>query len=230
MRGRARTWRAGRWLLQAGADGPGLDVARDAGRRGASADVGELAREGPLLLAVGEMGIGNTTAAAALTAAMTGCPVAEATGRGTMVDDEQLARKRAVVAEALSQHAPSARDPIGVLASVGGYEIGFLAGCCLGAAATRAPLVLDGFITGAAALLAVALAPATVDYLVASHRSAESGHAVILRSLGLTPLLDLGLRLGEGSGAALALPIVAAAARTLDEMATFDDAGVDGPS
>ena len=190
----------------------------------------DLAREGPLLLAVGEMGIGNTTAAAAITAAMTGCSAGEATGRGTMVDDEGLARKRVVVAEALRRHAPDSRDPIGVLAAVGGYEIGFLVGCCLGAAASRVPVVLDGFITGAAALLAVALAPATADYLVASHRSAEQGHAVVLRHLGLTPLLDLGLRLGEGSGAALALPIVNAAARTLDEMATFGDAGVDGPA
>jgi nicotinate-nucleotide--dimethylbenzimidazole phosphoribosyltransferase len=147
-----------------------------------------------------------------------------------MVDDEGLGRKRAVVAEALRRHAPDPRDSIGVLAAVGGYEIGFLAGCCLGAAASRVPVVLDGFITGAAALLAVALAPATADYLVASHRSAEQGHAVVLRHLGLTPLLDLGLRLGEGSGAALALPIVNAAARTLDEMATFGDAGVDGPA
>jgi nicotinate-nucleotide--dimethylbenzimidazole phosphoribosyltransferase len=190
----------------------------------------DLAREGRVLLAVGEMGIGNTTAAAAVTAAMTGCSAGEATGRGTMVDDEGLGRKRAVVAEALRRHAPDPRDSIGVLAAVGGYEIGFLAGCCLGAAASRVPVVLDGFITGAAALLAVALAPATADYLVASHRSAEQGHAVVLRHLGLTPLLDLGLRLGEGSGAALALPIVNAAARTLDEMATFGDAGVDGPA
>ncbi len=190
----------------------------------------ELAGEGTLLLALGEMGIGNTTAAAAIAAAMTGCSAAEATGRGTMVDDAGLARKRAAVAEALRRHAPDPGDPIGVLAAVGGYEIGFLTGCCLGAAACRVPVVLDGFITGAAALLAAALAPAAADSLIASHRSAEQGHAVVLRHLGLDPLLDLGLRLGEGSGAALALPIVSAAARTLDEMATFGDAGVDGRS
>jgi nicotinate-nucleotide--dimethylbenzimidazole phosphoribosyltransferase len=188
----------------------------------------ELAGEGPLLLALGEMGIGNTTAASALAAAMTGKSADETTGRGTMVDDERLARKRAVVAEVLRRHAPDPGDPIGVLAALGGYEIGFLAGCCLGAAASRVPVILDGFITGAAALLAVRLAPDVGDYLVAGHRSAEQGHDVVLRHLGLAPLLDLGLRLGEGSGAALALPLVSAAARILDEMATFGDAGVDG--
>jgi nicotinate-nucleotide--dimethylbenzimidazole phosphoribosyltransferase len=188
----------------------------------------ELARESPLVLALGEMGIGNTTAAAAITAVMTGRSADETTGRGTMVDDERWMRKRAVVAEALRRHAPDRGDPIAVLAAVGGYEIGFLAGCCLGAAAARVPVVLDGFITGAAALLAVGLAPAAGDYLIASHRSAEQGHAFVLQKLGLTPLLDLGLRLGEGSGAALALPLVTAAARTLDEMATFGSAGVDG--
>lgn len=188
----------------------------------------ELAREGPLLLALGDMGIGNTTAASAVTAAMTGASADEITGRGTMVDDERLARKRAVVAQALRRHSPDPADPIGVLSAVGGYEIGFLAGCCLGASAARVPVVLDGFITAAAALLAVGLAAAAREYFVASHRSAEQGHEIALRHLLLTPLLDLGLRLGEGSGAALALPIVSAAARTLDEMATFGDASVDG--
>jgi nicotinate-nucleotide--dimethylbenzimidazole phosphoribosyltransferase len=188
----------------------------------------ELARPDAPLVALGDMGIGNTTAAAAITAAITGRSPDETTGRGTMVDDYRLARKRAVVAQALERHAPDPADPIGVLACVGGYEIGFLAGCCLGAAAARAPVIVDGFITAAAALLAVALLPAAREYLIASHRSAEPGHAIALERLGLTPLLDLGMRLGEGSGAALALPIVQAAARTLDEMATFGDAGVDG--
>jgi nicotinate-nucleotide--dimethylbenzimidazole phosphoribosyltransferase len=188
----------------------------------------ELARDGPLLLALGDMGIGNTTAAAAVTAVMTRTSAAATTGRGTMVDDERLARKRAVVAEALRRHCPDPADPIGVLSSVGGYEIGFLAGCCLGASASRVPVILDGFITTAAALLAAGLSPGTREYLVASHRSAEQGHEIALRVLGLTPLLDLELRLGEGSGAALALHLVSAAARTLDEMATFGDAKVDG--
>lgn len=187
----------------------------------------ELACDGPLLLALGDMGIGNTTAAAAVTAAMTRTSAAATTGRGTMVDDEKLARKRAVVAEALRRHCPDPADPMGVLSTVGGYEIGFLAGCCLGASAARVPVILDGFITTAAALLAAAFAPGTRQYLVASHRSAEQGHEIALRQLGLTPLLDLELRLGEGSGAALALPIVSAAARTLDEMATFGEAQVD---
>lgn len=190
--------------------------------------VEELAGSATLLLALGDMGIGNTTAAAAVAAAMTGASAEEATGRGTLVDDARLARKQAVVAEALHRHRPDPADPIGVLAEVGGYEIGFLAGCCLGAAALRVPIVLDGFITGAAALIAVGLAPMAREYLIASHRSAEQGHGLVLRHLRLEPLFDLGLRLGEGSGAALALPLVAAAARTLDEMATFGEAGVDG--
>jgi DNA-binding LytR/AlgR family response regulator len=190
--------------------------------------VSELAPLGPFLLGLGEMGIGNTTAAAAIASVMTGAPADETTGRGTRVDDQRLARKREIVAEALRRHAPDAADPLGVLACVGGYEIGFLTGCCLGAAALRTPVVLDGFITGAAALLAAALAPSAGDYLIAGHRSAEQGHDIVLRHLGLTPLLDLGLRLGEGTGAALALPIVLASARTLDDMATFGEAGVDG--
>jgi nicotinate-nucleotide--dimethylbenzimidazole phosphoribosyltransferase len=190
--------------------------------------VDELAGPATPLLALGDMGIGNTTAAAAVVAAMTGASAAEATGRGTLVDDARLARKQAVVSEALDHHRPDRADPIGVLAMVGGYEIGFLVGCCLGAAAHRIPIVLDGFITGAAALIAVGLAPTAREYLIASHRSAEQGHGLVLRHLRLEPLFDLALRLGEGSGAALALPLVTAAARTLDEMATFGEAGVDG--
>jgi nicotinate-nucleotide--dimethylbenzimidazole phosphoribosyltransferase len=190
--------------------------------------VEELRDSGTLLLALGDMGIGNTTAAAAIVAAMTGASPAQATGRGTLVNDACLARKQAVVAEALEHHRPNPADPIGVLATIGGYEIGFLAGCCLGAAGRRVPVVLDGFITGAGALIAVGPVPAVRDYLIASHRSAEQGHGLVLRHLRLEPLFDLGLRLGEGSGAVLALPLVTAAARTLDEMATFGEAGVDG--
>jgi nicotinate-nucleotide--dimethylbenzimidazole phosphoribosyltransferase len=188
----------------------------------------ELKGSGTPLLALGDMGIGNTSAAAAVVAAMTGTSAAQATGRGSGVDDARFARKQAVVAAALDYHRPDPADPIGVLAALGGYEIGFLAGCCLGGAARRIPIVLDGFITGSAALIAAGLAPTVSDYLIASHRSAEQGHDLVLRHLQLKPLLDLGLRLGEGSGAALALPLVMAAARTLDEMATFGDAGVDG--
>jgi nicotinate-nucleotide--dimethylbenzimidazole phosphoribosyltransferase len=181
----------------------------------------------PWLLALGEMGIGNTTASAAIVAAACAADVAQVTGRGTLVDDARLARKREVVREALALHQPDPRDGFDLLESVGGYEIGFLAGCCLGAAARRVPVVLDGLITGAAALVAAAIAPACRDALIAGHRSVEPGHRVALDALGLEPLLDLDLRLGEGSGAALALPLVAAAARTLDEMATFEEAGVD---
>lgn len=178
------------------------------------------------LLALGEMGIGNTTSAACIAAAFTGLPAAVVTGRGTGVSAERHAHKVVVVKRALVLHAPDPADPIGVLAAVGGFEIGVLAGAILGAAAARIPIVLDGFITNAAALIAVGLARESREYLVASHRSAEPGAAAALDQLGLEPLLDLRLRLGEGSGALLALPLLEAAARVLDEMATFDEAGV----
>lgn len=187
----------------------------------------ELAHDGVGLLAVGEMGIGNTTSAAALVAAATGAPAATVTGRGTGVDDATLAHKRLVVERAVALHRPDPQDGLALLSSLGGYEIGLLAGCILGAAARRVPVLLDGYITAAAALVAVRCCRRASGYLIAAHRSAEAGHALALADLGLDPLLDLGLRLGEGSGAALALPLVVAAARLLDEMATFDEAGVD---
>lgn len=178
------------------------------------------------LLAAGEMGIGNTTASAAITAAVTGLPPAMVTGRGTGVTDERLTHKIAAVEQALTVNRPDAADGIGLLAAVGGFEIGFLAGVLLGAAAERRPALLDGFISGAAGLIACALAPAARDYLLASHCSAELGHRALLDQLGKRPLLDLGLRLGEGSGAALAITLLEAAARCLAEMATFAEAGV----
>lgn len=187
---------------------------------------GELIAGGVQLLVTGEMGIGNTTAASAVTAALTGRPAAEVTGRGTGLDDAAYGHKVHVVQRALALHAPDRNDPLGVLAAVGGFEIGGLAGLIVGAAERRVPVVLDGFITGAAALLAAALAPAVRQYLVASHRSMEPGHRVILEELGLEPLLDLRLRLGEGTGGALALHLVDAAVAVRDEMATFDEAGV----
>ncbi len=187
----------------------------------------ELIDAGKQIVALGEMGIGNTTAAAAISAAVTQAPVEAVVGRGTGIDDQRLKRKQAVVAGALALHQPDPRDPLDVLSAVGGYEIGFLAGCCLAAAARRAPVVLDGYITAAAALLAAGWCPLSREYFIASHRSPEPGHAVALEHLGLRPLLDLDLRLGEGSGAALALPIVISAARLLDEMATFEEAHVD---
>ncbi|MGF1471456.1 MAG: nicotinate-nucleotide--dimethylbenzimidazole phosphoribosyltransferase [Rubrobacteraceae bacterium] len=189
--------------------------------------VEELADSGATLLGLGDMGIGNTTAAAAVVSAITGEPVEEVTGRGTMIGDEMLERKRAVISGALERHRPDPDDALGVLEAVGGYEIGFLAGCCLGAAARRIPTVLDGLPVVSAALLADRLAPETKNSMISGHRSAEPGQSIALRRLGLEPLLELGIRLGEGSGAALAMPVVVAAARALDEMATFDEAGVD---
>ncbi|HEY8600391.1 MAG TPA: nicotinate-nucleotide--dimethylbenzimidazole phosphoribosyltransferase, partial [Thermomicrobiales bacterium] len=178
------------------------------------------------LLGVGEMGIGNTTAASAIVAALTGEPPAIVTGRGTGVDGLALRRKVGVVRQMLAINRPDPADPLDVLAKVGGFEIAGLVGLMLGAAAARVPIVLDGFITGAAALVAVGLCPALTPYLFAAHRSTEPGHTVILEHLGLEPLLDLGLRLGEGSGAALAFGILDGAARHLTEMATFAEAGV----
>ncbi len=176
--------------------------------------------------ALGEMGIGNTTAASAITAALTGLPPAAVTGRGTGVDDAALARKVGVVERALAINHPDPTDPLDVLTKIGGLEIAGLVGVTLGAAARRVPVIVDGFIAGAAALVAAELCPQVRDYLIAAHVSAEVGHRAILGHLGLRPLLDLDLRLGEGSGAALVLPLVEAAARLLDEMATFAEAGV----
>ena len=201
-------------------------AAIDAGRDAAMTLIGE----GADLVAVGEMGIGNTTAASAIVAALTGVPVAEVTGRGTGVDDPALERKVAVIETALAMHRLDPRDPIGVLTAVGGLEIAGLVGAILGAAAARIPVVLDGFITGAAALLATGLAPNLPGRLIAAHRSVEPGHAIVLDRLGLRPILELDLRLGEGSGAALAIPIIRAAARICGEMATFEQAAVSGPA
>jgi nicotinate-nucleotide--dimethylbenzimidazole phosphoribosyltransferase len=191
--------------------------------------VDELRGSGLDVIGVGDMGIGNTTAAAAIVAAMTGAEPEVVTGRGTGIDDDVRARKVGVIEEALARNAPDPADPIGVLASVGGLEIAALVGVILGATAARIPVVLDGFITGAAALLAAALAPGTADRLIAAHQSVEPGHAIVLARLGLRPLFDLDLRLGEGTGAALGLQLIHAAASVRDEMATFATAAVSGP-
>jgi nicotinate-nucleotide--dimethylbenzimidazole phosphoribosyltransferase len=189
----------------------GLDVvARESGR-------------GADLVAVGEMGIGNTTAASAIIAACCAAAPAAVTGRGTGVDDARLCHKIALVEQALALHAPANVD---TLRKIGGFEIGAMAGIMLGAAHRRIPVLVDGLISTAAALIAAQTAPTVSDYLIAGHRSPEPGHAVALRHLGLEPLLDLQMRLGEGTGALLALPIVEAAMRTLQEMATFAEAGV----
>jgi nicotinate-nucleotide--dimethylbenzimidazole phosphoribosyltransferase len=205
--------------------GPAMTAERaaeclDEGRRAAA----ELAAERFGIVAVGEMGIGNTTAAAALAAALLPAPPEAVCGPGTGVDAEGVRRKAEVVRRALEVNAPT--DGPGALAGVGGFEIGFLAGVMLGALEHRLVVVLDGFITGAAALVAARIDPRAPSAMVASHRSPEPGHALILDALGLEPLLDLGLRLGEGSGAALALPILDASLAILAEMATFESAGV----
>jgi len=185
----------------------------------------ELAK-GMDIVGVGDMGIGNTTPASAITAAITGVSVAEVTGRGTGIDAEQLRHKVVVIEQALALNQPDADDPLDVLAKVGGFEIGGIAGVAIGAAAHRIPVVLDGFIAGAGALIAAELAPQVKDYMIAAHCSVEIGHRLILDRLGLTPLLDLGLRLGEGTGAALGISVVEAAVNILNEMATFSQAGV----
>ena len=172
------------------------------------------------------MGIGNTTPSSAICAAITGESVGRVTGKGTGVSDKQLALKVKVIETALALNRPDPGDAIDVLSKVGGFEIGGIAGVILGAAARRLPVVIDGFIAGAAALIASGLCPKVKDYLIAAHVSAEVGHRAILDYLGLRPLLDLGMRLGEGTGAALAISIVEAAVKALAGMATFADAGV----
>ncbi|MGC5290386.1 nicotinate-nucleotide--dimethylbenzimidazole phosphoribosyltransferase [Micromonospora sp. DT231] len=186
----------------------------------------ELIDAGAGILLTGDMGIGNTTPAAALIAAFTGADPLDSTGRGTGIDDPTYAHKVAVVRAALTRHAPDPADPLGVLAAVGGLEHAALAGLILGAAARRTPVLLDGVIAVSAALAAAAFAPDAVCAMVAGHRSAEPGATAGLRHLGLDPLIDLGLRLGEGTGALLALPVVSGAVRVLHEVATFDSAGV----
>lgn len=183
-------------------------------------------RRGTNLLATGDMGIGNTTPSSAITAVLLGRPPREVTGRGTGLDDEGLARKVAVIERAIAVNRPDHGDPLDVLAKVGGYEIAGLVGVILKGAAKRIPVIIDGFISGAAGLVAVRLCPAVRGYLLAAHCSAEPGHRLVLEALGLRPLLDLNLRLGEGTGAALAMHLVDDALALLDEMATFEEAGV----
>ncbi|MDP2952906.1 MAG: nicotinate-nucleotide--dimethylbenzimidazole phosphoribosyltransferase [Chloroflexota bacterium] len=184
------------------------------------------AAKGLDIVGTGDMGIGNTTASSAIAAAFTGCSVETLTGRGTGLNDEQLQHKIGVIRRALEVNRPDPADPLGVLAGVGGLEIGGLAGVVLGAAANRIPVVVDGFISGAAALVACGLSPQAREYIIAAHRSVEVGHRAVLDHLGLKPLLDMDLRLGEGTGAALAIFIAEAAARILSEMSTFEEAGV----
>lgn len=177
-------------------------------------------------IACGEMGIGNSTAASAIAAALLGAPPAAVTGPGAGLDPGGVRRKAEVIEAALRLHRPDSSDPLDVLRKVGGFEIAVLAGIMIGAASGRRAVVLDGLISSAAALVAAGLAPGLPDYLVASHLSTEPAHALILERLGLVPILDLCLRLGEGTGAVLALPLLDASCRLLSEMATFEEAGV----
>jgi nicotinate-nucleotide--dimethylbenzimidazole phosphoribosyltransferase len=192
----------------------GIETARD------------LVAAGNKALLTGEMGIANTTASAALISVFTGADPAEVTGRGTGINDEMLARKTEVVRRAIELHQPDPADPIGVLAAFGGLEHAAMVGLLLGGASLRTPVILDGVSAGAAALVARAIAPEVLAACIAGHRSAEPGHVAALNKLGLRPLVDLDLRLGEGTGALLALPLVQSAARAMHEVATFDSAGV----
>jgi nicotinate-nucleotide--dimethylbenzimidazole phosphoribosyltransferase len=201
----------------------------DEARRAVEAGVDialRLADEGSTLLGLGEMGIGNTTAASAMTAAFLGLQPEEVTGRGTGVDDAGLQRKVAAVRAGLERHRPVASDGLDVLSKVGGFEIAGLAGVVLGAASRRIPVVMDGFIATAAAMAAVRICPASAGYLLPSHSSVEIGHRRLLDALGVRPYFDLEMRLGEGTGAALAMSLLEASVRILEEMATFESAGV----
>lgn len=192
----------------------GIEVAQDAILSGAD------------VLATGDMGIGNTTPSSAITALITGATIDQITGRGAGIDDAGLVRKVEVIQQAVRTNKPDASDGLDVLSKVGGYEIGGLAGVILAAAAASKPVLIDGFISGAAALIAASLKPEATDYMIAAHVSVESGHSVILEHLGLKPLLDLDLRLGEGTGAALGLTLLDAALKILTGMSTFSDAHV----
>jgi nicotinate-nucleotide--dimethylbenzimidazole phosphoribosyltransferase len=192
----------------------GMDIGRDVIAAGAD------------MIALGEMGIGNSTAASAVTAALTGLPASAVTGRGTGADDAMLDRKIAVVEQALQLHQVDRDDPFEVLRTVGGFELAGLVGLTLAAAAHRKVIVTDGFIATAAVAVALRLCPAAADYVFAAHRSPEPGHAVLLRTIGQEPLLDLGMRLGEGTGAALAFTLIRGAVAAFTGMATFSSAGV----
>lgn len=189
----------------------------------------EEAAKGMDILGTGEMGIGNSTPSAAIACAVTGMPARTVTGRGAGLTDERLRRKIAVIEEALRVNRPDPGDGLDLLAKVGGFEIGGIAGAILGGASLGIPVVVDGFISTAGAVIAGLICPAAKDYMIFSHVSEESGHDYMLRFLGVRPLLDLGLRLGEGTGAALAMSLAEASVRILTEMSTFAGAGVSGP-
>jgi nicotinate-nucleotide--dimethylbenzimidazole phosphoribosyltransferase len=209
------------------ARGPAMthDQAEQSILSGAEVVEAEIAR-GLDILATGDMGIGNTTPSAAIACAVTGRTPSEIVGRGTGVDNDGLKRKVQAVEDALRINRPNPNDGLELLSKVGGFEIGGLAGAILGAAAHRRPVVIDGFISTAAAIIAVTLAPQVREYLIAAHCSQELGHRLMMDWLGVAPLLDMHMRLGEGTGAALAMSVVEASCKILDEMATFGEAGV----
>jgi len=188
--------------------------------------VEEIRKEKLDILGIGDMGIGNTTPSSAIIAVLSGCSAREVTGRGTGIDDETFNRKIQVIEKGISINMPDPGDAIDVLSKVGGFEIGGLAGCVLAAAAYRVPIVIDGFISMAGALIATELAPVAKEYIIASHISQEIGHRLMLERMNLNPLFDLHLRLGEGTGAALGMSMVEAGVKILKEMATFADAAV----
>lgn len=183
-------------------------------------------KKGADLVGTGDMGIGNTTASSAITSVVTGKSPEEVTGLGTGITEEQRKHKSKIIAQSIDLNRPDRASGLDVMAKVGGFEIGVMAGVMLGTAAARRPVILDGFISGAAALIAYTLCPGIRDYFIAAHFSVEPGHATVMQYLGLKPVLDLGMRLGEGTGAAMAMMLVEAAARCLSEMATFAEAGV----
>ena len=187
-----------------------------------------LAQEGVRMLGTGDMGIGNTTPSTAIASVATGASVAEIAGRGTGVDDDGLKRKIRVIEESISLNRPSRSDPVGLLAGVGGFEIGGIAGLILGAAESRIPAVIDGVISTAGAMIAWLLEPRIADFIFSAHRSVEKAQSSMLALMGLEPILDLGMRLGEGTGCALAMPIIEAGAKVIRQMATFEEAGVSG--
>ncbi len=187
---------------------------------------GRFAKRGYRLFGTGDMGIGNTTPSSAIAAVLTGNAVAQVTGKGTGITDGSLEKKIRTIVEAVRLNAPAPGDALDILSKVGGAEIGGIAGLVLGAAANRVPVVIDGFISTAGALIAYALQPAATDYMFASHNSVEPGHRAMLEKMGLTPIMDLGLRLGEGTGAALGMGLIEAGLKIYREMATFKEAGV----
>lgn len=197
-----------------------LQVGIDLGR--------EYAKKGYRIFGTGDMGIGNTTPSSAIASVFTGTPVCDVTGRGTGINDEALKRKIAIIEQCIAINRPDPKDPIDVLAKVGGAEIGGIAGVILGAASERIPVVVDGFISTAGAMIAYEIEPKTADYMFAAHASVEIGQRCMLKKMGLLPILDLNLRLGEGTGAALAITVIEAATKIYREMATFSEAGVSG--